>query len=140
MRRRRVSYSLLGLMAVVAILALAMGMLKAEERERARRLLGQARLTAARDTYQDWLRLFELTRIEMDDVYRWSLRLREAQRELDDTRAGRAASSRDHQSRMVALRKILDARLGGGNCPSKGVYASLDYYIKESEYFIFIDQ
>jgi hypothetical protein len=134
MRVTRWHRSMLGLMAMVALLALAMGSMKAMQKRRMLQSLGRDRITAALQSYQTRMRLYQGGEISVEQVYTWSRHLREAQREWDDTASGRRAAAEGHLSRMVTLQKAALSLPGG--CLDPSAVQALDYYVKEAKYWV----
>jgi hypothetical protein len=123
-------------MAIVAVSAIAMAALKAAERERARQSLGRVRLYAALQGYQECFRRFDGGEVRLNEVYTWSRRVLESQRELENTRSGRASAAAAHLSRMKTVRKTCEMPEKKGECLDPSEARALDYLIKEAEYWV----
>jgi hypothetical protein len=138
MRRTRLRYPLLTLLAVVAAFALIFGTLKAAERERGRRSLGGVRVTSALKNYQRRLTLYDGGEVRLNEVYTWSLHVMEAERDLASTSVGRSAAVEAHRARMEAIQKAYEAsRTSDGNfCPDYAQIDALDYFVKEAAYWL----
>jgi hypothetical protein len=133
MRLPRVRYSVLTLIVLVAAFAAIMGAVKAVERERARTSLCRERLQAAEWLYQDRLRRYRSGLIALEEFYPWSVRVMQAQQDLNNTWSGRLKAAEDHQQRIAAIMQAMSS-LGG--CLSEESQQQLRYYVKDAEYMV----
>jgi hypothetical protein len=143
MRRPRLRYSLLTLLAVVAASAFIMGALRATERERLRRSLAGVRLTAALKNCQRQLTRFNGGMIPLEPVYIWSLRVMEAERDRARTSGERLAAVEAHRARMEAIQRafeVMEKKFDGKFCPNIDEIEALDYCINEATYWCATDQ
>jgi hypothetical protein len=81
-----------------------------------------------------WLYLSE-NRIGIDEVYRWSRRLLEAQREANPEKASQVAACEGHLERMKKLefKVVRTRRIGFSNTLE---VVGVDYYCKEAEFWL----
>jgi hypothetical protein len=104
--------------------------LRVVERRRQLDKAAQARYAASLALYQSIERLFRGGEITVMQVYQCSLKVVEAQREMGDS-----AWAVDHLKRMRAVQKVI-AGTPGNVCPTHETYQTVDYMIKEAEYWV----
>jgi hypothetical protein len=113
---------------LVAIAAVAIAM------EKRRWELGQARLDATARTYQIRSQLFDSGEIVMTEVYLWSVKLMEAERDLCYTPFGRRAAYVGHLERMKGLQADTNKLLLKGERPLWALL-EVDTYVAEAEFW-----
>jgi hypothetical protein len=134
MRSRRM-YLAAGLLP----LALVVGASREAELSTRQKALARARMESARVSYETHLKLFQFGEIVADDLYTWSRHLLDSQRDVAVTADERAAAYTGHLARMTAIKKSLDA-LGPKEDPAPGAIQSVDYWIKEAEYWLAVNR
>jgi hypothetical protein len=129
--------SLRVLFSAAAICGLLLGVrvgMAGSERAVDTRQLTKERMGAARDAYQlAWneFRPFDLSKGDGEKVYRWSRRWMEAERELANTKAERAAALQAHFERMKKLEEEVQA-YARGTIPFQQL-AATRFYRAEAE-------
>jgi hypothetical protein len=94
----------------------------------------EERLDAARNAYESvWTKFkpFDLSKGDGEDVYRWSRRWMEAERDLTTTKAERVAALQGHSQRMKKLEEEVQA-YARGTIPFQQL-AATKFYRAEAE-------
>jgi hypothetical protein len=92
-----------------------------------------ARSDAARDAYQEALKLYQEGRSrDVDRIYRWSLRWLEAEREMRSAKADQVAAARAHDKRMRQLEDLIKTRFRVGAAASVEL-PEVAYYRAEAD-------
>jgi hypothetical protein len=97
----------------------------------------KAKLEAARITYEALLEVHRQGQAGFDaeKVYLWSRRWMEAERDLSEKKADRAAAAEAHLDRMKDLRKLDVARYKAGQ-GTKAEALGADFYVAEAELWL----
>jgi hypothetical protein len=98
--------------------------------------LAKAQMEAARRTYElTWTRAEMGEGGDAEQVYQWSVRWLEAQRDLSGTKAGQLAALEAHQTRMQRLERRVAAMVKAGQGrQSEGTAA--EYYRLEADLWL----
>lgn len=103
--------------------------------------LAKERLRAARHAYEVvWARFkpFDLSKGDGEDVYRWSRRWMESERDFATTKAGRVAAVRGHVERMKKLEQ--EVRMyARGTIPFRQL-AATQFYRAEAELWLLAER
>ena len=79
--------------------------------------------------------MFQGGEITADDLYAWSRHVLDSERTMSRARpTNRRAAYAGHLARMTAIKKSLDS-LGPKECPELGLVQSVDYWLKEAEFW-----
>jgi len=97
--------------------------------------LAEARLEAARKTYEHALADFKAERIRLDPVYLWSCRWLESQTASSPDQGGRITALEAHLNRMKTLEGF--ERTATGNGSERGLdLPATEYYCREAELWL----
>jgi hypothetical protein len=86
-----------------------------------------ARIAAAHAVYDTMLAAHAAGAVPLDDVYLWSVRWHQAQKEAGEGEAGAA-----HRARMEALSRKVDEAVAAGVAPARDL-AAMRYYVAEAK-------
>jgi hypothetical protein len=117
------------LLALLSAGQLAPGLEAADKKEET---LAEAKLKAARATYDASLKAFAEGKSDSEKVYLWSRRWMETLRDRAAKKADRVTAIEGHRDRMKELQKTVQARYRSGMLALADVLA-VDFYIAEAE-------
>ena len=97
--------------------------------------LGQARVEAARASFERHWKEYLSGELLATDVYTWSCHILDSQRDLAAADGERATAIADHLARMNTLKKTFERTGPHKDNISQSARLAVDYWVKEAEFW-----